>query len=248
MQDSSWTCCLQNYRNSSRSLRNTDTDLEIPGFATFYKYCSFQNRGVNVWDKISTKIIKNLKQATLKHLSNQFFNFSFLARISYFRLSLLFNCMTGADPGKKLTVAFYVIFCHALLRQGNAPTVKIEVLTLFLFQNMFTKGHITNILIIIIYNNNNSNNIIVSLFKNNYSRAKQLKDKQWLSLLNFNLNLYYEISKSYSFKFYLAGFQNLDIAYSRPNGHRREVESTYYRTVLTIYIFIIECITLYKKC
>ena len=42
--------------NTSRSLRNTNTDLRIPRFATSYGQRSFSYRGVTVWNKLSTEI------------------------------------------------------------------------------------------------------------------------------------------------------------------------------------------------
>ena len=41
--------------NISRSLCNTNTDLRIPLFATSYGQRSFSNRGVTVWNKLSTE-------------------------------------------------------------------------------------------------------------------------------------------------------------------------------------------------
>ena len=40
---------------TSRSLRNTNTDLRIPRFATSYGQRSFSYRGVTVWNKLSTE-------------------------------------------------------------------------------------------------------------------------------------------------------------------------------------------------
>ena len=50
--------------NSSRSLRNTDTDLRIPRFAISYGQLSFSYRGVNLWNKLSTQI-KNVSSLTV---------------------------------------------------------------------------------------------------------------------------------------------------------------------------------------
>ena len=44
--------------NTSRSLRNTDTDLRIPRFSTSHGQRSFPYRGVTVWNKLSTEIKK----------------------------------------------------------------------------------------------------------------------------------------------------------------------------------------------
>ena len=61
--------------NTSRSLRNTDTDLRIPRFAISYGQRSFSYRGVTVWNKLSTEIknaphwlfSKNLLKQSLKN-------------------------------------------------------------------------------------------------------------------------------------------------------------------------------------
>ena len=61
--------------NGSRSLRNADTDLRIPRFATSHGHRSFSYRGVNVWNKLSTEIrnapsltiFKNLLKQSLKN-------------------------------------------------------------------------------------------------------------------------------------------------------------------------------------
>ena len=44
--------------HSSRSLRNTNTDLRIPSFTTSYGQRSFSYRGATVWNKLSTEIKK----------------------------------------------------------------------------------------------------------------------------------------------------------------------------------------------
>ena len=54
--------------NNSRSLRNTDTDLKIPRFATSYGQRSFSYRGVTVWNKLSTEIKNAPSLATFKNL------------------------------------------------------------------------------------------------------------------------------------------------------------------------------------
>ena len=53
---------------NSQSLRNTDTDLKIPRFATSYGQRSFSYRGVTVWNKLSTEIENVPSLATLKNL------------------------------------------------------------------------------------------------------------------------------------------------------------------------------------
>ena len=53
--------------NGSRSLRNTDTDLRILRFATYYGQRSFSYRGVNVWNKLSTEIKNAPSLASLKN-------------------------------------------------------------------------------------------------------------------------------------------------------------------------------------
>ena len=57
--------------NNSRSLRNTDTDLRIPRFATSYGQRSFSYRGVTVWNKLSTEIKNAPSLATFKNLLKQ---------------------------------------------------------------------------------------------------------------------------------------------------------------------------------
>ena len=57
--------------NSSRSLRNTDTDLRIPRFATSYGQRSFSYRGGTVWNKLSTEIKNDPSLATFKNLLKQ---------------------------------------------------------------------------------------------------------------------------------------------------------------------------------
>ena len=57
--------------NSSRSLRNTDTDLRIPCFATSYGQRSYSYRGVNVLNKLSTEINNAPSLATFKYLLKQ---------------------------------------------------------------------------------------------------------------------------------------------------------------------------------
>ena len=57
--------------NGSRSLRNVDTDLRIPRFATSYGQRSFSYRGVNVWNKLSTEIKNASSLATFKNLLKQ---------------------------------------------------------------------------------------------------------------------------------------------------------------------------------
>ena len=57
--------------NSSRSLRNTDTDLRIPRFAISHRQRSFSYRGVTVWNKISAEIKNVPSLATFKHLLKQ---------------------------------------------------------------------------------------------------------------------------------------------------------------------------------
>ena len=54
--------------NSSRSLRDTDTDLRIPRFATSYGQRSFYYGGVNVSNKLSTEIKNSPSLATFKNL------------------------------------------------------------------------------------------------------------------------------------------------------------------------------------
>ena len=56
---------------SSRSLRNTNTDLRMPSFTTSYGERSFSYRGVTVWNKLSTKIKNAPSLATFKHLRKQ---------------------------------------------------------------------------------------------------------------------------------------------------------------------------------
>ena len=56
---------------SSRSLRNTNTDLRIPSFTTSYGQRSFSYRGATVWNKLSTKIKNTPSLATFKHLLKQ---------------------------------------------------------------------------------------------------------------------------------------------------------------------------------
>ena len=56
---------------SSRSLRNTNTDLRIPSFTTSYGQRSFSYRGVTVWNKLSTEIKNASSLATFKHLLKQ---------------------------------------------------------------------------------------------------------------------------------------------------------------------------------
>ena len=56
---------------SSRSLRNTNTDLRIPSFTTSYGQRSFSYRGVTVWNKLSTEIKNSHALATFKHLLKQ---------------------------------------------------------------------------------------------------------------------------------------------------------------------------------
>ena len=77
--------------NTSRSFRNTNTDLRIPRFATSYGQRSFSYRGITVWNKLSTEIkntpslAKNLLKQFLKNQSVkvpvQHQTFSFLTRI-----------------------------------------------------------------------------------------------------------------------------------------------------------------------
>ena len=55
----------------SRSLRNTDTDLEVPRFATAYGQRSFSYRGVNAWSKLNTEIINAPSLATFNDLLKQ---------------------------------------------------------------------------------------------------------------------------------------------------------------------------------
>ena len=57
--------------NSSRSLRNTDTDLRIPRFTTSYGQRSFSYRGVTVWNKLSTEIKNAPSLAIFKNLLKQ---------------------------------------------------------------------------------------------------------------------------------------------------------------------------------
>ena len=52
--------------NGSRSLRNADTDLRIPRFATSYGQHSFSYRGVNVWNKLSTEMKNASSLSTFK--------------------------------------------------------------------------------------------------------------------------------------------------------------------------------------
>jgi len=54
--------------NGSRSLRNTDTDLRIPRFATSYGQRSFSYRSVKVWNKLSTEIKNASSLATFQNL------------------------------------------------------------------------------------------------------------------------------------------------------------------------------------
>ena len=56
---------------SSRSLRNTNTDLRIPSFTTSYGQRSFSYRGATVWNKLSTEIKNAPSLATFKHLLKQ---------------------------------------------------------------------------------------------------------------------------------------------------------------------------------
>ena len=56
---------------SSRSLRNTNTDLRIPSFTTSYGQRSFSYRGANVWNKLSTEIKNASSLAAFKHLLKQ---------------------------------------------------------------------------------------------------------------------------------------------------------------------------------
>ena len=61
------------FENTSRSLRNTNTDLRIPRFfATSYGQRSFSYRGVTVWNKLSTEIKNAPSLATFKNLLKQF--------------------------------------------------------------------------------------------------------------------------------------------------------------------------------
>jgi len=57
--------------NGSRSLRNTDTDLRIPRFATSYGQRSFSYRSVKVWNKLSTEIKNASSLATFQNLWKQ---------------------------------------------------------------------------------------------------------------------------------------------------------------------------------
>ena len=57
--------------NGSRSLRDTDTDLRIPRFATSYGQRSFSFRGVNVWNKLITEIKNGPSLTTFKNLLKQ---------------------------------------------------------------------------------------------------------------------------------------------------------------------------------
>ena len=52
-------------------LRNTDTDLRIPRFATSYGQRSFSYRGVKVWNKLSTEIKNASSLATFQNLLKQ---------------------------------------------------------------------------------------------------------------------------------------------------------------------------------
>ena len=56
---------------SSRSLRNTNTDLGIPSFTTSYGQRSFSYRGATVWSKLSTEIKNAPSLTTFKHLLKQ---------------------------------------------------------------------------------------------------------------------------------------------------------------------------------
>ena len=58
--------------NTSRSLRNTNTDLRIPRFATSNGQRSFSNRGENVCNKLSTEIKNAPSLATFKNLLRHF--------------------------------------------------------------------------------------------------------------------------------------------------------------------------------
>ena len=57
--------------NGSRSLRNADTDLRIPRFATSYGQSSFSYRGVKVWHKLSREIKNSSSLATFQKLLRQ---------------------------------------------------------------------------------------------------------------------------------------------------------------------------------
>ena len=57
--------------NTLRSLRNTDTDLKIPRFATSYGERGFSYRGVTVWNKLSTEVKNAPSLATFKYLLKQ---------------------------------------------------------------------------------------------------------------------------------------------------------------------------------
>ena len=59
--------------NGSRSLRNTDTDLRIPRFATSYGQRSLSYRGVKVWNKLSTEIANAYSLAIFKNFLKQSF-------------------------------------------------------------------------------------------------------------------------------------------------------------------------------
>ena len=57
--------------NNSRSLSNTETDLRIPRFATYFWQRSFSYRGVTVWNKLSTEIKNAPPLSTFKNLLKQ---------------------------------------------------------------------------------------------------------------------------------------------------------------------------------